>query len=94
MAEALMAFWATLGSFLVQLVAPEAGGSGSAENKGTLGHDGVGMMGMGMVGMGMSLYSDIGTPLRLRKGWFYTFFSGDSWIFRIFPTKNIWQSTL
>eukprot|EP00434_Breviolum_minutum_P006873 symbB.v1.2.006065.t1/scaffold352.1/size221597/7 len=33
---ALMAFWATLGSFLVQLVAPEAGGSGSAENKGWL----------------------------------------------------------
>ena len=37
--QALMAFWATLGSFLVQLVAPEAGGTGSAENKGTLGHD-------------------------------------------------------
>ena len=31
-----MAFWATLGSCLVQLVAPEAGGSGAAENKGTL----------------------------------------------------------
>ena len=34
--QALMAFWATLGSCLVQLVAPEAGGSGAAENKGTL----------------------------------------------------------
>ncbi|CAL1138924.1 unnamed protein product [Cladocopium goreaui] len=33
---ALMAFWATLGASLVQLLAPDAGGSGSAENKGWL----------------------------------------------------------
>lgn len=65
MAEALMAFWATLGSFLVQLVAPEAGGSGSAENKGTLGHDGVGM---GWWGMGMSLYSEHRYPVKVAKG--------------------------
>ena len=85
-----MAFWATLGSCLVQLVAPEAGGSGSAENKGPL--EGW----WGWVGMVHCRYRvTYRYPVKVAKKGIFVYLMDVSLTFRMFlPKKLVKQLSL